>query len=266
VSALSFYRCAAIIAIAGCLFESSVSGQTPYPTSPDWTSSDLEYATGGAFADINRDGLLDFVVANGNDIRRGPLSVYYNHGDGTFQSTPDWNSSDEEYNGHLDIADVNGDGWLDVAVAVLLPQGVSTAKVYLNNSGTLSSQPDWRSSEVDRAFGCAFGDVNGDGRPDLAIATGWAYSSGWKAHNYVYLNDNGTFPSSASWETSDQWDNQGAIWTDADHDGWLDLVLIGAFTNTHVYRNLGGTLSTTASSVLFLSHKQDSDRQILSSQ
>lgn len=54
-----------------------LEAQLPYSANPDWRSSDRHYATGGLFADINRDGLPDFVVSNGNDMRRERVAVYY---------------------------------------------------------------------------------------------------------------------------------------------------------------------------------------------
>jgi hypothetical protein len=222
--------------------------QAVYNTTPDWESTDTPYSTGGAFVDLDRDGWLDFVVSNGNDIRQEELAVYYNQGDGTFPGEPDWLSSDTAYNGHLSVADVNGDGWLDVAVARLGKSSVvgTAARLYLNNAGTLSSTPDWESSAIANAFDVAFGDVNNDGRPDLAVATGWPYSSPNIYHNYVYLNVDGQLEVTASWQSDDTRDYMGALWTDADADGWLDLTLCGAGNDTWIYRNLGGVLETDA--------------------
>jgi hypothetical protein len=230
------------------LFVAAAAAQNVYNTTPDWTSSDRAYSTGGALVDINRDGWLDLVVANGNDIRRERLVVYYNRGDGTYNLTPDWQSADLQYNGHLDIADVNGDGWPDVAVAVLLNEGGHAAKLYLNNGGTLSSTPDWTSSIRAPSFAVAFGDMNGDGRPDLAVGTGFAYDSNPHVYrNVVYLNQGGVLAASPSWQSSDTWCEMALLWTDADDDGWLDLVGVGSKTRTYIYRNLGGTLEGTAS-------------------
>lgn len=217
----------------------AASGQHPYPSLPDWVSGDLRYSTGGALADINGDGLLDLVVANGNDMRRERVAVYYNR-DGAFPATPDWESSDVEYNGHLDIADVNGDGWLDVAVAVLLPD-VSSAKVYLNNAGTLSDSPDWRCNESDATFGCAFGDVNGDGRPDLALASGWMYG-GNRFPVRIYLNVGGALSTSPGWSSRLAYGHNGCAWEDADGDGWFDLIEVATGGETVIFRNEGGTL------------------------
>ncbi len=97
-----------------CLSVVSVAAaQTPYHTTPDWTSADHEVSTGGALVDLDLDGWLDLVVSNGNDMAQQHVAVYYNQGDGTFPSWPDWESDDFAYNGHLDVADVNGDGLND---------------------------------------------------------------------------------------------------------------------------------------------------------
>ena len=217
-----------------------------YPTSPDWTSADSHVATGAALVDLDRDGWLDLVVANGNDMEQEPLVVFYNQG-GTFPTTPQWSSLDSAYNGHLDVADVDGDGWLDVAVAELGSYDTydHSAKLYLNNAGTLSTLPDWESAELGNAFGCAFGDVNNDGRPDLAVATGWAYDPQNSFPNYVYVNSGGALPASATWSSADVTHLQGVLWADANRDGWLDLVGIASHANTLVYANTGGVLSTT---------------------
>lgn len=220
-----------------------------YSTTPEWISAKPHYSTGAALADVNRDGWLDLVVSDGNDIQPGHLNVYYNEGNGAFPLTASWQSDDIAYNGHLDVGDVNGDGWLDVAVAHLGEFNTfePIARVYLNNGGTLSSSPDWTADIEGNAFGIDFGDIDNDGRLDLAVATGWAYSPQHFYHNYVYLNTGGTLESSASWMSEDTSHYQGCLWVDADDDGWLDLACIGAGQETQIYRNFGGMLEKTAS-------------------
>ncbi len=235
--------------VACCSCASGAVGQPAYNPTPDWTSSDHPVSTGGALVDLDHDGWLDLVVANGNDMAQEHVAVYYNQGDGTYPSWPDWQSIDNAYNGHLDVADVNGDGWLDIAVAHLgNSQTVAPiAKVYFNNAGTLSSLPDWEANIIGNAFGVAFGDMNGDGRPDLAVATGWAYGAPNEDANVVYVNTGGTLGASPRWVSDDTSDCQGAAWMDADGDGWLDLAYAASNTVSRVYRNLGGMLETTAS-------------------
>jgi hypothetical protein len=221
--------------------------QLVYGPTPDWVSSDTPVSTGGALVDLDRDGWLDFVVANGNDIYRQKLAVYYNNGDGTLPPTPNWLSQDSEYNGHVSVADVNGDGWMDVAVGLTMQySGTATARVYLNNGGTLSSLPDWETPDEVAAFHVAFGDVDGDGRPDLAVGTGWPYSGGAPWHNYVYMNVGGVLESTASWLSTDTLDFGDIFFCDANGDGWLDLVGVGEATHTWVYLNDQGVLATTA--------------------
>ncbi|MDH7507059.1 MAG: VCBS repeat-containing protein [Candidatus Thermoplasmatota archaeon] len=216
---------------------------------PDWISNDPQYSTGAELADINKDGWLDLIVSDGNDMQPGKVKVYYNDGNGNLPKTADWQSSDTCYNGHLDVADVNGDGWLDVAVSYL-GTGYTfgpVARVYLNNNGVLSSLPDWNASLIGNAFGLDFGDVNNDGRPDLAVATGWGYEPQHYYHNLVYMNVGGTLESTPSWQSFDTNTYMGAYWVDADSDGWLDLAFIGIDVETQIYHNLGGMLETTAS-------------------
>ncbi len=213
-----------------------------YTSTPDWSSADMQVSTGGALADINGDGWPDLVVANGNDISKQRVVVYFNTGAGTFQTSPGWQSGDIAYNGHLDVGDVNGDGWPDVAVAVLLPQGGKSAKVYFNTNGTLSTVAGWTASITADTFGVAFGDMNGDGRPDLALASGDAYNN-LPAINVVYANTGSTLASAPTWSSSSARNYNNCFWTDADGDGLLDLCMCGSNSQTHIYRNTGATLA-----------------------
>jgi hypothetical protein len=95
--------------------------QIPYHLVPDWESTPLNHvATGLCLADINGDGWKDLIVANGNDISRQNLVVYYNNGDGIFPLTPSFSSADIDYHGQCAAGDINGDGWMDVAVSVYI--------------------------------------------------------------------------------------------------------------------------------------------------
>jgi hypothetical protein len=226
---------------------SSVS-DVVYGSTPDWESGSPAYSTGGALADFNNDGWLDLVVSDGNDMSPGHVRVYLNDGTGHLPTQASWQSADVAYNGHLDVADINGDGWVDVAVAYLGTGSAvgPIARVYMNNNGVLSSVAEWNSSITACAFGVDFGDMNNDGRPDLAIATGNDYIP-IAYHTYVYLNVGGSYGSSPSWVSDDQHIDDGVLWVDADSDGWLDLAAIGSDHQTEIYRNLGGVLETTSS-------------------
>jgi hypothetical protein len=225
--------------------------QVPFHTSPDWISSDgFNVSTGGAFADINNDGWLDFVTANGNDISRQTISVYYNDGTGHFPQQPSWNSTDIDYHGHLDVGDVNGDGWIDVAVSVYLGAGgfgdKGRVKLYLNNQGTLSSTADWQSSDVLYTFSCALGDADNDGDLDLAVATGESYNLSPDQFR-IYYNNSGSLETSPSWESVQAAYAYDVNWFDVDNDGDLDLVFACEQSPNKIFYNNNGTIETTPS-------------------
>src|SRR6185369_8018684 len=153
-------------------------GPIPYPDVPDWESVHPGYCgTGLVFADLNNDGFKDMIVSNGNDIARQRLFVFYNHGDGCFSVTPDWESEDDAFNGNISVGDIDKNGWLDVAVSVYTgPEHTYTgggAKVYFNAGppGFLERTPSWHVSGFP-SFNLELGDANGDGYLDLAVAVG----------------------------------------------------------------------------------------------
>jgi Secretion system C-terminal sorting domain/FG-GAP-like repeat len=225
--------------------------QVPFMTSPNWTSSDsYNVSTGAAFADINNDGWLDFVTANGNDISRQTISVYYNDGTGNFPTQPSWNSTDIDYHGHLDVGDVNHDGWIDVVVSVYLGPGgfgdKGRVKLYLNNEGTLSPTADWQSSDVFYTFSCALGDADNDGDLDLAVATGESYTSSTDQFR-IYYNNGGTFESTPSWESQQSSYAYDINWFDVDNDGDLDLVFACEQSPNKIFLNNNGIIETTPS-------------------
>jgi hypothetical protein len=127
-------------------------------TTPVWTTSFSATDKGVAWADVDHNGWLDLALGH------SPTLLFGNDG-GTL--TQVW-SSQATYFGQQDMkfCDVNGDGWADLA-EVNFSDGKT--HIYLNNNGVLDGPPTWTydSSAVGTAL--AFGDINGDGRPDLAI-------------------------------------------------------------------------------------------------
>lgn len=225
-----------------------VVAQVPFPATPGWISTDLpNHSTGAAWGDINRDGWLDLVVANGNDMGLEHVVVYLNDGAGKLPTNPNWQSADSDYHGHIAIGDVNGDGYADVAVSVYI--GVSGfsqkgyVKLYLNNHGTLEATPSWKSKDREYTFSCAFGDANGDGRPDLAVACGESYYSNAE-QNRIYYNRAGLLDTLPAWKSAAPGYSYDVSWTDFDKDGRLDLVFANEKGPNCIYKNYGDSLGT----------------------
>ncbi|MBN2465588.1 VCBS repeat-containing protein [candidate division WOR-3 bacterium] len=224
----------------------------PLPFSPSWTSHDNDYSTGGALADVNGDGWLDFLISNGNDMAMDRNSVYMNNL-GTLDTIASWRSSDNGYFGHCYAGDVNNDGFPDLAVAYLGRNGGGelTARIYLNDSGTLGTSPWWKAHDQHSSFDCCLGDVDLDGDLDLAITAGDAYHSETDSVR-IYRNNSGTFDTLPFWTAHEGTASDAIRFCDIDNDGDLDLfvgqVLSGLTQGLiSMYRNNDGTLEDAPS-------------------
>lgn len=211
---------------------------------PTYESTEDSYATGLAWVDIDRDGDADLLVASGNDMREESLYLYRNV-DGQLELTASWVSQFVAFFGHLAVADLNGDGWPDLAVSRFLGpdrfDSPGRVEVYLNREGSLSDTPDWASPPV-YTFSCALGDMDRDGDADLAVAVGEPYQAA-PAPSLVFENDGqGDFGEGPVWTTEAPRHSLDVAWVDLDGDGWLDLSFANIATGHTAYRNLGGSL------------------------
>lgn len=139
-------------------------------------------------ADFNRDGKLDFAVANYDD---NSVSVLLGNGDGTFQSVP---ISATVYGSvSLAVGDFDGDGKLDLATANPGDRDVSV--LLGNGDGTFNHSDDFFLGDTGDTYprSVAVGDFNGDGHLDLGVTANEVYYLNYP-NVYVLLgNGDGSF-------------------------------------------------------------------------
>jgi uncharacterized membrane protein len=131
-----------------------------------------------AVADVNGDGKLDLVVANEEQSKSDPegsISVMLGKGDGTFHAAVNYDSGGQSAFSIV-VADVNGDGKPDlVVVNGCSATDCSTAVVSVllgKGDGTFKKAVPYSLGVASVFHGhVAVGDLNGDGKPDLVVAT-----------------------------------------------------------------------------------------------
>ncbi|WP_437681998.1 FG-GAP repeat domain-containing protein [Sorangium sp. So ce131] len=115
-------------------------------------------------ADFNGDGKLDVVTAN---FVGSSLSVLLGNGDGTLQPAVNYAAVGANTPNDVAVADVNGDGKLDLVSANFNSNNLS---VWLGN-GDGTFQPAIVFPSGGSGVGAvAVADLNGDGKPDIAAA------------------------------------------------------------------------------------------------
>ena len=149
----------------------------------------------------------------------------------------------------VEIADLNGDGWNDVAkdTALFAPQYV--AAIY-NDPAAPGTFSIFESFHTFAPYHLEVGDLNNDGRPDVVISDDGAdrfrYNLGNDALGRVVWGGALTFQFQAGGDDGFASDN---LITDLDGDGWNDVIvcdvdvdIAGCGRRTHIYHNPGGAI------------------------
>jgi len=187
------------------------------------------------WADLNNDGKLD-ILLSGTDINGNVATVVYqNLGGGTFALVP--TALPNVTSGSLAVADLAGDGYLDVIITGLNTNGNRLSQVWHNLGGfnftnvPVSFTP-LSSSSV------AVGDFNNDGFPDILLT-----------------GNNGSGPVTELWQNNGNLTftkitnsltpvySGAAVWGDFDNDGVPDVLIVGSAGGTsylcQVFKGLG---------------------------
>jgi hypothetical protein len=183
----------------------------PHPISPTFGTGN---STAVALGDLDSDGDLDAVIANGlNDAE----TVWLNDGTGLFAMhpiSPTFGAGNSE---GIVLGDLDGDGDLDAVVANYFDEPQT---VWLNDgSGGFSPHPTAPNFGVGRSLDLALGDLDGDGDLDIVVTD-------FNQPNSVWLNNGlGSFyphPTTPLFDTIHSFE---VALGDLDGDGDLDAVI-----------------------------------------
>jgi hypothetical protein len=204
----------------------------------------VTYRTGGssgpffpvsiAIADVNGDHKPDLVVANGGS---NTVAVLLGNGDGTFHPAVSYGSGGM-FPVSVAVADVNGDGKLDVIVANECADSNCDGSVGVllgNGDGTFQSAVPYLSGGL-YALSVAITDVNGDGNPDLLVATNYLVCHGGLctptgAVGVLLGNGKGTFQSAVIYDSGGRYPYSLVV-DDLNGDGKLDVVTANSWSGT----------------------------------
>jgi hypothetical protein len=181
-----------------------------------------------ATADLDGDGHVDIVAANGDPLR-GSVSVFRNHGDGTF--APHVNYETNRDTRSVAVADFNSDGIPDLAVAGCSPRSGSCQigeVAILLGLGDATFGPASHYDVGTLPSFVAAADLNADGTPDLVVVNG---GEGIPHTISVLIGlGGGNFAPEVAYSGGSS--PVSAVLADFNNDGTLDIAVDNLFQNT----------------------------------
>ncbi len=174
---------------------------------------------GIATGDFNKDGKADFAVLHNADTGR----IYLGVGNGIFPAKASSTFSVGSAPRSLISADLNGDGNIDLVSA---NQDTNDVSVSLGRGdGTFKAAVSYSTGKESGAYGVVAVDLNGDKRPELAVA-----NSGTNNVAILFNNGNGTFGDAPLIPTDP--DPESIAAGDFNKDGKPDLITANPRSNS----------------------------------
>jgi trimeric autotransporter adhesin len=166
--------------------------------------------------DFNQDGIPDLLLSGTSG--ESSFSVLLGNGDGTFHLASGSPVTEVYGNSPVVVADFNGDGIPDLALA----GGYYLVVELGNGDGTFTQVPIGASSTYEATYSSmVVADFNGDGRPDLAV------TAAFNPLRILLNNGDGTFTQGSTIEASAT-DSAIIIPADFTGDGKQDLAVINS--------------------------------------
>lgn len=210
---------------------------------------------GTGVGDLNNDGLTDVVFA-GNQV---PPRVYLNQGNFSFRDiTQNLGRIPDQWYSSVSIADVNGDGWLDIYITSTANDDPSKCKnrLWINNGSIDGSDPEFTEKaeeygidDEDPATNAAFFDYDRDGDLDLFILINTVTSrmiSNYreKVNDGTAANNDKLYRNEGNGKFTDVTIQAGIIHEgyglglaigDVNRDGWPDIYVSNDFMSNDVF-------------------------------
>jgi len=191
------------------------------------------------FGDIDGDGDHDVLIS-----QMGGLKVFQTE-NGVVPEEASMTLGTSSLIASFDLADMDGDGDLDLLAGAYPPVDLNTVtvemieghnKVFLNDGQGITSPPTWSNNASGLlTASVSWGDVNGDGLLDAAFGnTAWEtdesapiIANDANLTNHIYLNDgNGGLESTPWWSSATMYPTLSIDLADVDGDGDQDLVVM----------------------------------------
>lgn len=225
------------------------------------SQADLGDISSGVLGDLDADGDLDLIVGRSQHTDGVTDTIYFNEGGVFIHNEPlilaGAENPVDSRTQSVALTQIEGQIFLAVGRGTRLvsqhhtPMAtmVYTLTDFVENS-SVTFTPVWTStSAISVTTSVAWGDMNGDGFPDLAVGNvGETLDSnriftGEFNQVFVYDPEAKTFVAEAAWQSPEPRQTYELGWGDVDNDGDLDLAVANFNQPNELFLNEGGMLS-----------------------